>query len=327
MTLLALLLSAALCAAYLRLALHLQLLDEPGHRSSHQRPTPHGGGLPLMLAFTLSLGPALFFGGGWESGYPLLLVLALGLCLCLVGVVDDLVGLAVAPRFALYGLACLLALLLVLGSPLAWSAIEWALFPLAFVALLWLLNLYNFMDGIDGLAATQCILASCTVAFLVGLRGGDPAYVLTCLLLAAAHAGFLIFNWAPARLFMGDAGSIPSGFLLGVLALLGMEQGELPLACWLILLACFITDATVTLAWRGCTGQRIFEAHRLHAYQRLSREWGSHSRVVIGLIVVHVFWLAPLSALASFSPQYGPFLVILAYIPLLFGMAKAMRLG
>jgi len=183
------------------------------------------------------------------------------------------------------------------------------------------------MDGIDGYAATQCIIACACAALLAWGQGAAPQYLLFCLLLAAAQTGFLFWNWPTARLFMGDAGSVPTGFLLGALALLGHAQGYLPLACWLILLAVFITDASVTLLWRMATGQDFTRPHRLHAYQRLSRQLGGHLPVVLILLALNGLWLFPLALTSALFPKYSILLVILAYVPLLGGMAKAREFG
>ncbi|MBE9539751.1 MAG: glycosyl transferase, partial [Proteobacteria bacterium] len=121
-------------------------------------------------------------------------------------------------------------------------------------------------------------------------------------------------------------GSIPTGFLVAALAVLGAAQGNLPLACWLVLLAAFISDATWTLLWRIVTGQKFTQAHRSHAYQRLSRYWGSHQSVVFLLIAINGLWLFPLAWCVVIWPQYTAILVILAYLPLLLGMAKIRNL-
>lgn len=317
--------SAAWCFVYLQLALRWQLLDLPNHRSSHDQPTPHGGGVPTMLALLCGLGIGFLWGWEWPAIYAAGLAVSSGLVL--VGVVDDIHGLPVGLRFALYACACVLLLLLLYGAPGSWMPMQWLAMPLLLLGLLWLLNLYNFMDGIDGLAATQCILATSTAAGLAGWQQAAPVYAMACLLLAAAHAGFLLWNWSPARMFMGDAGSVPTGFLLGLLALWGGETGYLPVACWLILLAAFVTDATVTLIARACRGEKLTDPHRTHAYQKLSRYFGAHRPVVLLLLAIHVLWLAPLALLAASFPAHGISLVILAYIPLTFGMAKAARLG
>jgi glycosyltransferase WbpL len=313
--------SVGLCGAYLRLARRWQILDTPNERSSHQLPTPHGGGSALLLAFTLGLVLAGLLYEPWAEAYTVLGSVAL--VLMLLGIADDLLELSVRLRFTVYGLCCLVVAGALLPLPL--SANGWldALLLVAVaVAILWLVNLYNFMDGIDGIAAIQCFLACSGAALLSWGAGGDGSYALFCLLLALSHLGFLVWNWPPARLFMGDAGSVPTGFLLAGLALLGAAQGQLNPWCWVVLLAVFITDASWTLLWRMATGQEFTQAHRLHAYQRLSVRWESHLRVDLLLLVITVLWLFPLAAAVQFYPGYAFLMVILAYLPLLLGMAK-----
>jgi Fuc2NAc and GlcNAc transferase len=313
-----LVLSAGLCWLYLQLARRRRWLDQPNERSSHRRPTPHGGGVPLLLAFVAGLALT----APWSGAY--LLLLAIALLLMLVGVIDDLWHLSVRLRMLLYLGCCLLlcwSLLPGTGAGPGWQSL---LLVIPVLAMLWFLNLYNFMDGIDGIAAMQCILA-CGSAALLAWAGGSPgsaAYALFCLLLAAAHIGFLMWNWPPARLFMGDAGSIPTGFLLAGLVLLGAVQGYLNPACWLILLAVFITDASYTLLWRLFTGQAVTQPHRLHAYQRLSRHWQSHLSVDFVLLAINAVWLFPLAWAVQSMPDYALIMVILAYLPLVLGMAK-----
>ena len=195
------------------------------------------------------------------------------------------------------------------------------------LVMLWSLNLYNFMDGIDGIAALQTVLACCFGAWLSLRSGHGDSYAMLCLLLAAAHAGFLIWNFPPARLFMGDAGSVPTGFLLAAIALLGAVQGQLNPFCWVVLLAVFITDASWTLVWRFSTGQPFTQPHRLHAYQRLGRHWGSHLRVDVLLLAINVLWLFPCAWLIQTWPSYSIIFVILAYLPLFYGMARIRRLA
>lgn len=318
------LLSAALCGAYLRLARRLQVLDRPNERSSHHRPTPHGGGAPLLVGFAGGVAVAAGLYGPWQGIYPVLL--GSGLLLMLLGVVDDLRGLSVALRMALYGLCCLV----VAGSllnPLFTGAALWVAVAAWTFVLLWSLNLYNFMDGIDGIAATQCAAACVSAALLVGAGSGDQAYALFCLLLAASHLGFLLWNWPPARLFMGDAGSVPTGFLLAALALLGWVHDWLNPLCWLVLLAVFVTDASWTLVWRITSGQPFTRPHRLHAYQRLSRHFNSHLVVDLLLLVTNALWLFPLAWAVQIWPGSGFLLVILAYLPLVAGMAKVHKLA
>jgi len=316
---LTLLLSVFLCGCYLVIARRLRILDQPNARSSHQRPTPHGGGLPLFAAFALSMACSALYFGPWDDLYVLLT--ALTLFLVVVGVVDDITRLSIRVRLSIYA-ACAAAVPVALLPPAGTGLAEILLLLACFFALLWLMNLYNFMDGIDGIAAIQCILASVSAALLSWMKAGNSEYVLICLLLATCHLGFLCWNFPPARLFMGDAGSVPTGFLLGALALVGSSHGQLNPLCWVILLAGFITDTSYTLLWRIVTGQRFIQPHRQHAYQRLSRRLRSHLAVDMGLVALNTLWLFPLAWMAQTWPDCAFLLVILAYLPLLAGMAK-----
>lgn len=321
-----LLLSAGSCGLYLLFARRWQILDTPNERSSHQRPTPHGGGAPLMLSFVAGLLLSGWMQSPWAPGFVMLAGIAL--FLTALGVADDLRGLSVRLRFGVYGVCCLVAAATLMQAQVVAHPLVGLLGVAgAAFALLWLLNLYNFMDGIDGIAALQCVLA-CVSAALLALAGGSgPAYPLYCLLLAAAQLGFLLFNWPSARLFMGDAGSVPTGFLLGGLALLGAVQGQLDPRCWLVLLAVFVTDASWTLGWRILSGQRFTQPHRSHAYQRLSRHWNSHLAVDMLVLAINAIWLFPMAWVVQIWPEHGLILVILAYLPLVLGMAKLRKLA
>lgn len=317
-----LLISALLCMAYLRLAASRKILDIPNERSSHTTATPGGGGIALILAFIMGLIIADCLAVDWSGAYLALAVFAGGLAI--LGFVDDSRGVAIGVRLILYAMASLLASVFLLQPLLAEGGLTGiAMVLLVALAVLWILNLYNFMDGIDGIAALQAILACLGAAMLCWVNGGDSDYLLFCLLLAAAHLGFLIFNVPPARLFMGDAGSVSTGFLLAGLAVLGWQQEVLNPLCWIVLLAVFITDASWTLLRRIWNGERFTQGHRSHAYQRLSRHWNSHLRVDGLLLAISLVWLLPLAFAIQASPDNGLFLVILAYVPLVCGMAKA----
>lgn len=305
--------SAALVGLVFWLARRWQWLDHPNERSSHGSSTPHGGGIGLLAAFALVVG----LESPWSIAYPQLLLLAL--LLVLVGAADDRWSLPVSLRLVIYATCCLVWLI--------WQPLPgyWWAGWLALPCLLWLINLYNFMDGIDGLAGLQAGLAA-SGAGLLALWGGHQEYALFCALLAACVAGFLLWNWPPARLFMGDAGSIPLGFLLGGLAWLGWTGDVLPPGCWLVLLAVFVTDSTWTLVARWLRSAPLAEAHREHAYQRLARYWNSHARVDGLLLVVWLVWLMPLSMTILRWPEFQVIVVILAYFPLLCGMVLLRRL-
>ncbi len=306
------------CGLYLRLARRWQLYDIPNDRSAHHEPTPRGGGVGIFLGLLAGVLMLASFGADWPSAYGWMLLLA-GL-LVIAGVLDDRYNLPVLARLVLYGLACI-AMVLVFY----WPAPPWLLGLTALYAL-WLLNLFNFMDGIDGIAASEAIFVTGAAGLISLWQGAEWHYPLFCLLLAVACLGFLHWNWSPARLFMGDAGSISIGFLLAALSLLGQITGALPLVCWLILLAVFLADATITLVWRGLVGERVTEAHSRHLYQRLARHWGSHRRVVLAMLAFNVFWLLPLALLSVYWPRWGWAALLGAVVPLLVASLKAGKL-
>lgn len=320
-----LLLAIALCGVYLRLARGWRILDAPNERSSHMLPTPHGGGAALFLAFTVGLLLAVPLYGFWEE--PFITLAGAALLMAALGMLDDLRGLSIRVRLLLYGAICLAVAILLLQDVIAANSFRGSVLVLcAALAMLWSLNLYNFMDGIDGIAALQTLLACAAAGGLSWVYAGDRSYAVFCLLIAAAHGGFLVWNFPPARLFMGDAGSVATGFLLAGLAVIGAVHGQVNPLCWLVLLAVFITDASWTLLWRILTSQPFMQPHKLHAYQRLSRRWNSHVKVDILLLVINALWLFPLACAIQNWPELSLFLVFLAYAPLACGMARLGRL-
>lgn len=189
---------------------------------------------------------------------------------------------------------------------------------LAALYLVWLLNLYNFMDGIDGIAGVEALIVGAggtVVYWLAGMPmtgdGGLPV------LLAAAALGFLMWNLPPARIFMGDAGSGFLGLILGTLSLQAAMARPVLLWCWLVLLGVFIVDATVTLIRRLLRGERVYEAHRSHAYQHASRELGTHLPVTLAVAAINVFWLLPWALAIASGRIEGVVGLVVAYIPLM----------
>nr|WP_231848933.1 glycosyltransferase family 4 protein [Paramagnetospirillum magneticum] len=252
---------------------HRQILDHPNERSSHSLPTPRGGGLAVTPVTVAALILAAFAVGGQPT------FLAAGaLVLMAISWVDDRKGLAPLPRF-LTQAAIVAASLIGLGpDALAFKGVLplWADRLLIGLGWLWFVNLYNFMDGIDGITGVESVaigLGLAAVAALAGLGGLLPP----ALIIAAAALGFLVWNWHPARIFLGDSGSIPLGFLLGGLLVQLAVSGQLAAA--LILPAYYLADATITLLWRLKDGERVWQAHRRHFYQRAVRGGQSHARV------------------------------------------------
>jgi Fuc2NAc and GlcNAc transferase len=185
------------------------------------------------------------------------------------------------------------------------------------LTLVWTTNLFNFMDGLDGIAGSEAVFVSGAGAWLNWREGGALGLTAAMACLAATCLGFLRWNWPPARIFMGDVGSGFLGFSLAVLGLAASQQGMLPIEIWAILGAVFLVDATVTLVRRLARGDRWFEAHRTHAYQNLARRWKAHLPVTILVIMVDVFWLLPLAILAANFPPHALSLLAVALAPLI----------
>ncbi|MFI3187923.1 MAG: glycosyltransferase family 4 protein, partial [Methylococcaceae bacterium] len=192
----------------------------------------------------------------------------------------------------------------------------WLGYICAAVYVVWLLNLYNFMDGIDGLAGMEAITVCCSGALMIYLVAPDSNAWVLQVLLAAAALGFLIWNFPPAKIFMGDAGS---GFLGIMLALLSVQAAGLEprlFWVWLILLAVFIVDATLTLCRRVLRGEKFYEPHHSHAYQYASRILGAHRPVTLVIAAINVCWLLPVALLVALEKLDGILGLIVAYLPL-----------
>jgi Fuc2NAc and GlcNAc transferase len=190
------------------------------------------------------------------------------------------------------------------------------------IFIVWFTNAFNFMDGIDGIAASEAICIS-GGAVALHYAGGGPAVVLLGVI-ALAALGFLVWNWAPARIFMGDVGSAFLGFILIAVAIYSSHTGNVPFWSWLILAGVFIVDATITLVVRMWNRENWLSAHRSHAYQRASRRYQSHARVTTAVVAVNILWLLPIAFLATAAPEHGWWLTAIAWLPL---TIAALRIG
>jgi Fuc2NAc and GlcNAc transferase len=178
------------------------------------------------------------------------------------------------------------------------------------------LNLFNFMDGIDAIAASEAAFVAAAGALLGVVSGSMPGVSAVALAFAATCCGFLVWNWPPARIFMGDVGSGYLGFVLSVLALAAARDNSAALWIWLILGGVFFVDATVTLVRRLVRREHLHQGHRSHGYQWLARRWGSHLRVTVAVLAVNVFWLLPCAAFAALHPSQAATATCVALAPL-----------
>lgn len=188
---------------------------------------------------------------------------------------------------------------------------------IAVLFLVWLLNLYNFMDGINGIASVEAITATVSMAILYLLLSISLNSEILWLL-AACVFGFLLWNFPKAKIFMGDACSGFLGLILGILALVALKENLALFCAWIICLGVFVVDATYTLIKRVLSGHKMYDAHRSHSYQILSRKWGSHTPVTLVVAAVNLFWLFPIAYITvTQNITYPEIAVLIAYIPLL----------
>jgi UDP-N-acetylmuramyl pentapeptide phosphotransferase/UDP-N-acetylglucosamine-1-phosphate transferase len=240
-------------------------LDRPNERSLHERPVPRTGGIAILAGTLVSLA----FGAG-----ELWLPLAAAGALAMVSFVDDLQGMHGGARLVAHLAAAALAVWYLL-SPMHLASVA-----LLVIAIAWITNLFNFMDGSDGLAGGMAAIGFGAYAVAAGVSG-DAALAALCTALAAASIAFLAYNFHPARVFLGDVGSIPLGFLAATLGLAGWRNDLWPLWFPVLVFGPFIGDATLTLAKRLARGERVWEAHRSHYYQRLVRMGFGHRRTAL----------------------------------------------
>lgn len=301
-----------------RYAISKQLFDVPNARSSHSMPTPRGGGLAIVCSFIVTLITLLVI-GEFPSKFAYAL-LGAGLGIALLGFLDDrghipahwrLIGHFFASVWALICFGGLPAITF-FGLPLD---LKWIGNGLAVFYLVWMLNLYNFMDGIDGLASIEAI-CTCLGACMLYWLSGYTELIWGPIILAAATLGFLFWNFPPAKIFMGDAGSGFLGIVIGIFCLQGAWSNGVFFWAWLILLGIFIVDATMTLCRRLYQGEKIYHAHRSHAYQHASRYYGKHLPVTIGVAIINVFWLLPMAMLVVSGVVDGMIGLVCAYFPL-----------
>lgn len=299
----------------LRWAQRAGWLESPSSRGLHLAPTLSRGGVGFVLVSAVALFFVLSMSGFayWQSA----LLLGGGLGIAVMGFIDDAHPLPILPRL---GVQFLMA-----------ATATWVLHPagelnglflpaslttaVVLVAWVWMINLFNFMDGIDGLVATGVTTISLAAAVL-SVSNDNLMQALAWAVLAGATGAFLRWNWPPARIFMGDVGSGYLGYVVALLTLMSVQQSAVSLWAMLILLAPFLVDTGFTLLRRMGRGDRWYQAHRQHAYQKLALRWASHLPVTRGFLGLQVLVMAPLAAAAEWQPQYGPLLALSASLGL-----------
>jgi Fuc2NAc and GlcNAc transferase len=292
----------------IKTAKYTGLIDIPNSRSSHKKPTPSGGGIALAsVILVANLGafstcPEFFIGG---------------LIISVIGLIDDIRSLSVWPRLMTQFLVVtLIIVFLPAYNPIKGIPITIVKIVLIFSGV-WFINLYNFMDGIDGLAGGYANAAS--VGFLFCLSNGlpvEPWNIDIYKQLIYITIPFLIFNWSPAKIFLGDIGSTFLGFTFFSLGARGLIHGNYLMYAFIVIMSFFWIDATITLVRRFFLHKKVFTAHKEHAFQKAAAKYG-HWRVSCFIILVTLFWLNPMANLTIKYAQYGPILTLVSILPVL----------
>lgn len=306
-------------------AISNKLLDIPNQRSSHTIPTPRGGGLAIVVTFFFC---TLVFYFTNQAQIEIVAALSSALFVAIIGFYDDQNHVPARWRFLIHFFSASLAIYFIKGFPLvffqlpmshsemtAFFNLGWFGYLLGIILLVWCLNLFNFMDGTDGIAASEAIFVCTSIAGFVFSKDSNLFYLNISL--AATVTGFLGWNWPKAKIFMGDVGSGYLGLILGIMILLAAHQVPQLLFSGLILFGIFVVDATYTLIVRFYTGQKWYEAHCSHTYQRAAKKYG-HQTVLIFCWLINLFWLLPWSILVYFKPDFSYIAVIMAYSLLVF---------
>ncbi|MCG8325948.1 MAG: glycosyltransferase family 4 protein [Thiotrichales bacterium] len=291
------------------------VLDHPNERSSHVEPTATGGG--LAVAVCLAIGMLLLWQFGILETVFFYAVLPPVAVIAITGWLDVHNHVRTIYRVFIYSVSALWAVMFIGGFPelnLGGVSVQTGIIGvlLAVLGIIWLTNLYNFMDGIDGFAAIQAICVSMGGTLLL-LASELPGEAVLCFFLVSATLGYLVWNWPPAKIFMGDVGSCPLGFYFGVMALWSHSAGGPQVYVWLILLSVFIADATYTLIMRVMQRHEWYAAHRSHAYQKLVQIGYTHKQLSIGLLILNLFLIWPLAYLAYLKIDQALYITVTVY--------------
>ncbi len=307
-----------------RYALSRAVIDFPNDRSSHTVPTPTGGGMAFVILFFGAL--LCLYLSGQLRFQDFMAMIGSGVLVSAVSFWDDHRPVSPRWRICIHFFAAFWALFWMGEIPvlaIAGYRLEGAVmnYLLMVIGLVWILNLFNFMDGIDGIAGSEAMFIALAASLLSVLFSNSPdsyTEILPLLIIASGCFGFLIWNWPPAAIFMGDVGSGFLGFMLGLIALISIQKDLLPLSVWIILGSVFFVDATVTLLRRIVRGEVWYQAHRSHAYQHASIAIKSHSPVTVGVCLINCCWLLPLAIAALYWPALEWIFLLIALGSMLF---------
>lgn len=313
---------------YRRFALQRGIIAKITFRSLHQRTVSRGGGIVFAGVFSIAV-----IISWMVDGLPFWLMLSFGfggVAAAVIGFVDDVTEIrAIKKLFAQFCLAVWIfaSFYKPLYSPY-FDSFKGGLpilltLVVPFISV-WFINLYNFIDGIDGMAISGSVFICMAAVIILSITDGDTYFIFIFALLGASCIGFLFLNLPPASIFMGDSGSIFLGYCIGSLMLATIFLGQISIWTWIIILSYFIGDTTTTGVYRVLFVKKWYGVHRSHAYQNLARIYNSHAKITYGITFYHILWALPLAILSALIPRMGPVAAFFALGP---AVLCALRFG
>ena len=313
--LLTFLLTIIVLRIYNSFAIKQSIIANPNFRNLHQNPTPRGGGIVFSTVFLIAI--FVLWCSSSISADLMLAIFFGGMIAAYFGFIDDVIEVGAQAKLFVQCMLAAWVLLCFGGIPL--MDIPWTPYfidlVISWFAMVWLMNAYNFMDGSDGMAASGAIFFCLAAIVSLSLVSGDVTLITIFGLLAVSCIGFLLSNWPPARIFMGDSGSLFLGYFFCALIAKTVTGGEMSLWTWLIMLAYFLGDTTTTSTLRIFLVKPWYGVHRSHAYQNLVRINQNHLKVLSGILFFHFLWLFPLVIWSVLTPKYAPLAFLFAYTP------------
>ena len=300
-------------------------IDKPNNRSMHSNPVPTAGGIGMLATYILYI-TALHNIYDVNNNVIFFLFVSL-LPIAIVCIIDDFKEINILVRL----LAQFFSALLIIyyfqisddGNFRNYLNQEFFLIIILSIILsMWLMNLYNFMDGIDGYAVSECIFVSFSSALIIYLNNEDSILSLYLVGLGLSSIGILVRNWHPAKIFMGDTGSVSIGFFFSFFIFYSASESMISIYTWLILLSIFISDSTYTLFVRIVTKKNITQPHLTHAFHLLASNKNSQVFVTKRMIILNIFWVLPMAVLSNFYMNYNVVITFIAYVPMVVYLIK-----
>ena len=300
-------------------------IDKPEDRSIHKYPIPSAGGLSIIITFILYLLVLLAIYPPNNISHIILLVSVMPVLI--IGSIDDLKKIGVYKRLLVHTFSAIVIVYYFQIPDNSFSVdlnsqSSYIIFFASIVLSMWLMNLYNFMDGIDGYAATESIFVALSASLIAYLNNPSSHIYIYLLGFGAANIGFLIRNWHPAKIFMGDAGSISTGCIFAFFIFYSGSESVISIYTWLILLSIFVSDATYTLFVRIVTKKNIIKPHLTHAFHIITSSKKSQLFTVKTLIFVNILWVFPMAMLSIIYSNYHIMIAFVVYFPILLYLIK-----